>query len=75
MRLNQLDTGSRARIMSFSLESERRVLRLENYGVTLGSIVRLLQKKPSLVIEIGGTQLALDNELAQAIHVQPEING
>ena len=39
------------------------------FGMLPGSLVRVHQRQPSLVIILGETQLALDREIAQHIHV------
>jgi DtxR family Mn-dependent transcriptional regulator len=39
-------------------------------GIMPGSTIRLHQKKPSYVIEIGETTLALDPEIASEIYVK-----
>ena len=44
----------------------------KDYGVVPGSVIRLRQKRPSFVIEIEGTSLALDGEVAREIFVRRE---
>ena len=72
MSLRDLELGRPARIVFMSQQFHRRVDRLGAYGVVPGSIVRLRQKRPSYVLEIEGTSLALDPDVAQEIYVRRE---
>ncbi|HEX7622509.1 MAG TPA: FeoA family protein [Anaeromyxobacteraceae bacterium] len=45
--------------------------RLAALGVIPGSEIRLRQRAPSYVIEVGETTIALDPEIAQEIFVMP----
>ena len=44
---------------------------LSNMGVIPGETIKLIEKKPSAVIEIGSTTLALDIKAAEDIYVKP----
>jgi DtxR family Mn-dependent transcriptional regulator len=70
--LPDLEVGRPARIVFMSQRFHNRVDRLGSYGVVPGSIVRLRQKRPSFVIELGGTSLALDPDVACEIYVRRE---
>jgi Fe2+ transport system protein FeoA len=39
-------------------------------GVLPGATVRLRQKRPSVVLDIGHTTLAIDSEIASAIYIR-----
>jgi DtxR family Mn-dependent transcriptional regulator len=71
--LRDLELGSPARIVFMAQEFHRRVDRLGSYGVVPGSVVRLRQRRPSYVLEIEGTSLALDPDVAQEIYVRREV--
>jgi len=43
---------------------------LSALGLIPGSIVKLAQKRPSFVLEIGETALALDEEIVREIYVK-----
>jgi DtxR family Mn-dependent transcriptional regulator len=70
--LRDLELGRPARIVFMAQEFHRRVDRLGAYGVVPGSLVRLRQKRPSYVLELEGTSLALDPDVAQEIYVRRE---
>ena len=44
--------------------------RIANLGIVPGSSVRLLQKRPSVVLEVGETTVALDTEIASELYVR-----
>jgi len=72
MSLRDLEVGKPARIVFMSQEFHRRVDRLGSYGVVPGSVVRLRQKRPSYVLDVDGTSLALDPDVAREIYVRRE---
>jgi DtxR family Mn-dependent transcriptional regulator len=39
-------------------------------GIAAGSIIRLLQRKPSYVIQVDETTVAIDPEIAKEIYVK-----
>ena len=70
--LEQLEPGQPARIVFMSPRDRGIVDRLGSYGVAPGSAVRLRQRRPSVVLDIEGTTLALDPAVARAIYVRRE---
>jgi len=70
--LRDLEVGRSARIVFMAQEFHKRVDRLGSYGVVPGSMVRLRQKRPSYVLDLDGTSLALDPEVAREIYVRRE---
>ena len=70
--LPDLELGKPARIAFLSQRFHKRIDKLGNYGVVPGSEIRLRQKRPSFVIEIGSTSLALDADVAREIYVRRE---
>ena len=50
-----------------------RLDQLADLGITPGAMLTLRQRKPSLVVEVDQTVLALEDEIAQAIYVQPMV--
>jgi len=70
--LEDLEPGAAARIVFVTARDASSVNRLGNYGVVPGSVVRLRQKRPSCVLEIEGTSLALDPDVARTIFVRRE---
>jgi len=70
--LEQLEPGQSARIVFMSPRDRAIVDRLGAYGVAPGSAIRLRQRRPSVVLDIEGTTLALDPAVARAIYVRRE---
>jgi DtxR family Mn-dependent transcriptional regulator len=70
--LPDLELGKPARIAFLSQRFHKRIDKLGSYGVVPGSMIRLRQKRPSFVIEIGSTSLALDPDVAREIYVRRE---
>jgi len=63
--------GARARIVFIAPKFHDRMDRLAALGVVPGSEVRLHQRAPAFVIEVGETTIALDPEIASEIYVKP----
>ncbi|HZL86186.1 MAG TPA: metal-dependent transcriptional regulator [Candidatus Krumholzibacteria bacterium] len=70
--LPELERGTNGHIVFMTPNSQKRYERLGLFGVVPGSTVRLRQTQPSVVIEIEGTSLALDREVAREIYVRRE---
>jgi DtxR family Mn-dependent transcriptional regulator len=68
--LNELERGTAGRIMFMTPRYQKRFDRLGSFGVVPGSTVRLRQTQPSIVIDIEGTSLALDRDVAAEIFVR-----
>ena len=63
--------GGRGRIVFIAPRFHDRMDRLAALGVTPGSTLRLHQRSPSFVIEVGETTIALDPEIASEVFVKP----
>ena len=68
--LADLMPGDQAKIVFITPESHSRLDRLSAMGVVPGSIVKLHQKKPSYVIQLGETMVAVDREITKEIFVK-----
>lgn len=68
--LADLKLGEEGRIVFITPRSRSRLERLSSLGLIPGSVVRLAQKRPSFVLEIGETALALDEEIAREVYVK-----
>jgi DtxR family Mn-dependent transcriptional regulator len=68
--LADLVPGERAKIVFITPESHSRLDRLSAMGVVPGSVVKLHQKKPSYVIELGETMIAVDKDITKEIFVK-----
>jgi DtxR family Mn-dependent transcriptional regulator len=69
--LTSFDLGATGRIVFIAPKFHDRMDRLAALGVIPGSTIRLHQRSPSYVIEIGETTIALDPEIAGEIFVKP----
>jgi DtxR family Mn-dependent transcriptional regulator len=67
--LDQLRSGESGRILYVETTDHARLDRLTSFGMLPGTVVRVHQRQPSLVVILGETQLALDREIAQHIHL------
>ena len=68
--LEELGLGEKGRIVFISSKSHQRLDRLSSLGIVPGSIIRMHQKNPSYVLQIGETTLALDKEIVRDIYVK-----
>jgi DtxR family transcriptional regulator, Mn-dependent transcriptional regulator len=71
VRLSDLALSGSGKVVFIAPKSPARLNRLANLGVVPGTIVRLLQKRPSVVISCGETSIALEEEIANEIYVKP----
>lgn len=72
-RLSEFEVGSRGRITFIVPAKPSRLSKLNSLGITAGSVVRLLQRNPSYVIQIDETTVALDPEIAKEIYVKKAV--
>lgn len=68
--LRNFDLGANGRIVFIAPKFHDRMDRLAALGVIPGSEIRLHQRSPSYVIEVGETTIALDPEIAGEIYVK-----
>jgi len=69
--LTSFELGARGRIVFIAPRFHDRMDRLAALGVIPGSEIRLHQRSPAFVIEVGETTIALDPEIAAEIYVKP----
>ncbi|MFQ6058326.1 MAG: metal-dependent transcriptional regulator [Anaerolineae bacterium] len=70
MPLSQFELGQEARIVFISPRYHARLDRLSALGIVPGSVIKLHQRQPSYVVQVGQTDLALDKEIADEIYVK-----
>ncbi len=70
MQLKELEVGTHGRIVFIAPTENSRLERLASLGIIPGSIVKLKQKKPSFVISLDETTLAIDASIAEGIYVK-----
>jgi DtxR family Mn-dependent transcriptional regulator len=68
--LEELGLGEEARIVFIVPKSHQRLDRLSTLGIVPGGILRMHQKNPSYVLQIGETTLALDRDIVKDIYVK-----
>ncbi len=68
--LADLVPGEQAKIVFITPGSHSRLDRLSAMGVVPGSVVKLHQKKPSYVIQLGETMIAVDKDITKEIFVK-----
>ena len=64
--VDQLETGQTASVLSLSGDRNR----LAVFGLVPGTEIKLLQRRPACVVQVGETELALDPEIARRILVR-----
>lgn len=68
--LNDLSLGQEGRVVFISTRVKDRLEPLSSFGVIPGIVVQLKQRKPSYVIKIGETSIALDESIVREIFVK-----
>lgn len=70
--LNALKQGASARVVQIRHDSQGHWRKLSALGIVPGATVRMVQRFPTFVVQVGYTLVAIDNELASQVHVHPE---
>ncbi len=68
--LSELELGKEGKIVYITTQHHTRLDRLTSLGVVPGNRVRLHQKRPSVIIQIDETHIALDTDIAREIYVK-----
>jgi DtxR family Mn-dependent transcriptional regulator len=69
-RLSDAVLSDEIRIVFITPKSRKRLEKLSALGIVPGSRIRLLQRNPSFVLEIGETTVAVDKEITDEIYVK-----
>lgn len=69
-RLSEFEVGSKGKITFIVPTNASRLSKLNSLGITAGSIIKLIQRKPSYVIQVDETTVALDSDIAKEIYVK-----
>jgi len=69
-RLSEFEVGSKGRITFIVPTKPSRLSKLNSLGITAGSVIKLLQRNPSYVIQIDETTVAIDPDIAKEIYVK-----
>ena len=73
--LTELPVSSEARIAFITTPHHQRFGRLANLGIIPGGQITLLQKRPSYLLKIGSSEIAVDSDIASDIYVRQLKNG
>lgn len=69
-RLSEFEIGAQGRITFIVPSETSRISKLNSLGITAGSIIKLIQKTPSYVLQIDETTVAIDPEIAKEIYLK-----
>ena len=70
MRLLEFEVGASGKITFIVPSDPSRISKLNSLGIAAGSVIKLVQKTPSIVLQIDETTVALDPEIAKEIYVR-----
>jgi DtxR family transcriptional regulator, Mn-dependent transcriptional regulator len=70
-RLVDLPLGTTGSVVFIAPRSVQRLNRLAAFGVVPGSEVRLIERRPSVVLACGQTSIAVEDEIGREIYVRP----
>ena len=68
--LCELSPGDRGRVAYLRTGDSQRLQKLLTLGILPGAEVEILQRFPSFVFSIGHSQMAVDREMAEGIHIR-----
>lgn len=68
--LSRMPVATAARIVYVVPREPQRLVRLSGLGIVPGATIRLRQKSPAVVIQVGETTVALDPEIASEVFVK-----
>jgi Fe2+ transport system protein FeoA len=69
--LNELRPGEEGRVAYIGTDDGRRLEHLSSLGIVPDAVLRLLQKRPAAVVQVGETEVAIDFSIARQIYVRP----
>jgi DtxR family transcriptional regulator, Mn-dependent transcriptional regulator len=72
-RLVDLPLGGTGSVVFIAPKSVSRLNKLAAFGIVPGSQVRLIERKPSVVLACGQTSIAVEDEIGREIYVRPTI--
>lgn len=72
-RLIDLPLGGSGSVIFIAPKSVSRLNKLAAFGVVPGSVVRLVERKPSVVLACGQTSIAVEDEIGREIYVRPAL--
>jgi len=70
IRLIDLELGASGSVVFIAPSAGSRVARLAAYGIVAGTELRLIARKPTVVLESGSTTIAVEPEIGREIFVR-----
>ena len=70
-RLVDLPLGGSGSVVFIAPRQVSRLNKLAAFGVVPGSVIRLIERKPSVVFACGHTSIAIEDEIGREIYVRP----
>jgi DtxR family Mn-dependent transcriptional regulator len=70
VRLADFEVGHSGKILFITPSEAARIGRLSSIGIIPGTVIKLIQKRPSIVLQVDETTIAIDPELAKEIFVK-----
>jgi len=68
--VTEMRVGSSAPVAFINPSSGARLNRLASYGIAAGSDVRLVAKRPAVVLACGSSSIAIEDDVAREIYVR-----
>jgi Fe2+ transport system protein FeoA len=68
--LKNLKSGESGIVVRLDTSVSSEIRKLTAFGIVPGTNIKVIQKYPAVIVQIGFTQAALDNKLANIITVQ-----
>lgn len=68
--LAEMAPGQSGKILSLNTRDQNQLRKLMAMGILPGVSVRLIQKHPAYVFQVGNTQIAVDRQIAQSMRVE-----
>jgi DtxR family Mn-dependent transcriptional regulator len=69
-RLVDFEVGKSGKIVFITPSEAARIGRLSSIGIIPGTVIKLIQRKPSIVLQMDETTIAIDPELAKEIFIK-----
>lgn len=68
--LIELDAGQKGRIVYLHSKNDKELQKLMAMGILPGMPIQIIQKFPSYLLQIGQTQVAMDEEMAKDVYIR-----
>ncbi len=69
-KLSDLPAGRKGKIVELATQDRRILCKLANLGIIHGTLLRVVSRRPLLILQFGYTRVAIDPVLAAQIQVE-----